>query len=167
VHDVAAADDQHSLPPQRRQARAQLEVVVPVLRRVDGQLDHGDVGRGEHVRQNRPGAVVEPPRVEVLAHPPRLDDLGDLLGQLRQAGPGYWISSSRGTLAKKSWIVRGCAMAVTAVALMYQCAEMTSTARGRGTVSPSTRHALVKRLRSNVFIGLPCPMNAAGINSST
>ena len=58
-------------------------------------------------------------------------------------GAGYWMSSSLGTLAKKSWIVRGRAMAVTAVALMYQCAEMTSTARGRGTVSPRTRHAVV------------------------
>ena len=65
--------------------RAQIEVVVPGLSRVDGQLHHRDVGCGEHVRQHRPTAVVEPPRVEVLAHPPRLDHLGDLLGQLRQA----------------------------------------------------------------------------------
>ena len=34
-------------------------------------------------------------------------------------------------------------MAVTAVALMYQCAEVTRTARGRGTVSPRARHAVV------------------------
>jgi hypothetical protein len=53
------------------------------------------------------------------------------------------MSSSCGTLAKKSWIVRGWAMAVTAVALMYQCAEMTRTARGRATVSPRIRHAVL------------------------
>ena len=72
VDDVAAADDQHPVPAQRRQPRAQFEVVVPGLGRVDGQLHHRDVGRGEHMRQDRPGSVVEAPGVEVLAHPPRL-----------------------------------------------------------------------------------------------
>jgi len=73
--------------------------------------------------------------------------------------------SNRGTRAKKSWMVRGRGMAVTAVALMNQSAEMTRIARGRGTVCPRTRHAPVYRLRSRVFSGLPCPMNAAGISS--
>jgi len=56
-------------------------------------------------------------------------------------GAGYWMLSSRGTRAKKSWIVRGLAMAVTAVALMYQCAEMTRTraAAGRSPRGPATR----------------------------
>jgi hypothetical protein len=54
-------------------------------------------------------------------------------------------------------------MAVTAVAPMNQCAETTSTGRGRGSRSPMRRHAAVKPLRSSVFIGLPWPMKNAGI----
>src|SRR3569623_99959 len=46
---------------------------------------------------------------------------------------------------------------------MNQCADIASTARGRGRVFPSSRHASVKRLRSSVFMGLPCPMKTAGI----
>ena len=34
-------------------------------------------------------------------------------------------------------------MAVTAVALMYQCAETTRIARGVGTAAPNARHASV------------------------
>src|SRR6185437_15457035 len=64
---------------------------------------------------------------------------------------------------KKSWMVRGRGIAVTAVALIYQCADTTRIARGRGTDSPKARHADVYRLVSNAFMGLPCPMNAAGI----
>src|SRR6476619_4652453 len=58
-------------------------------------------------------------------------------------------------------------MVVTAVALIYQCALMARTARGRRTLRPKSRQAVVKRLRSSAFIGLPCPMNAAGMASST
>ena len=54
-------------------------------------------------------------------------------------------------------------MAVTAVALMYQCADTTRMARGRGTAAPNARHASVYRFVSSAFIGLPCPKNAAGI----
>src|SRR3954471_11771714 len=60
-------------------------------------------------------------------------------------------------------MVRGRGIAVIAVALMYQCAEITRIARGRGTDAPKARHASVYRLRSRVFIGLPWPMNAAGM----
>src|SRR3954452_23192325 len=60
-------------------------------------------------------------------------------------------------------MVRGRGIAVIAVALMYQCAEITRIARGRGTDPPKARHASVYRLRSRVFIGLPWPMNAAGM----
>ncbi len=52
-------------------------------------------------------------------------------------------------------MVRGRGIAVTAVALMYQCAETTSTARGLGTASPKARHASVYRLVHSAFIGLP------------
>ena len=60
-------------------------------------------------------------------------------------------------------MVRGRGMAVTAVALMYQCAETTRTALGRGTDAPKARQAWVQRLSSSAFIGLPWPKNAAGI----
>ena len=62
-------------------------------------------------------------------------------------------------------MVRGRGMAVTAVALMYQCADTTRIARGRGTARPKACQAWVYRLVSSAFIGLPCPMNAAGISS--
>jgi hypothetical protein len=39
--------------------------------------------------------------------------------------------------------VRGCGIAVTAVAWMYQCAETTRIARGRGTAAPNARQASV------------------------
>src|ERR1700712_639422 len=60
-------------------------------------------------------------------------------------------------------MVRGFGIAVTAVALMYQCAETTKIARGRGTDSPKARHAFVYRFVCRAFIGFPWPMNAAGI----
>src|SRR5206468_5775182 len=62
-------------------------------------------------------------------------------------------------------ITRGFGIAVTAVPLMSQCAEMQRIARGRGNDCPKLRHAAVKRLSSRVFIGLPCPMNAAGMGA--
>ena len=40
-------------------------------------------------------------------------------------------------------MVRGRAMAVTAVALVYQCADMAKTPTGRPTWSPSARQASV------------------------
>ena len=40
-------------------------------------------------------------------------------------------------------MVRGLGMAVTAVALMYQCALTTRMARGRGTASPKAFQAAV------------------------
>src|SRR5436190_9732258 len=62
-------------------------------------------------------------------------------------------------------MVRGRSIAVTAVAPMNQCAETTSNARGFGSFAPISRHALVKRLVSRVFIGLPCPIKSAGIRA--
>lgn len=60
-------------------------------------------------------------------------------------------------------MVRGRGMAVTAVALMYQCALTTRIARGRGTDSPKDLQAAVYLFSEMAFIGLPCPKNAAGI----
>jgi hypothetical protein len=61
-------------------------------------------------------------------------------------------------------MVRGRGIAVTAVTPTYQCAETTSNARGRGSCSPSARHAPVKPFTSSMLIGLPWPMNKAGID---
>src|ERR1041385_2617045 len=60
-------------------------------------------------------------------------------------------------------MVLGRAIAVTAVAPMNQCAEITRKARGFGSCKPIERHASVKPFTSNVFIGLPWPINKAGI----
>ena len=80
--------------------------------------------------------MIESPRVEILAHPPRLHDLGDLLGQLRQAGSGILdIIELGGTLAKKSWIVRGCIPAgpspCTVISSLFGRERWTSAASAR------------------------------------
>src|SRR3569833_2670260 len=54
-------------------------------------------------------------------------------------------------------MTRGFCIAVTALPWMNQCAEIASTAHGRGSVCPNSRHVAVKRLFSSVFMGLPCP----------
>src|SRR5919112_801283 len=79
-------------------------------------------------------------------------------------GAGYWTSNSSEGKPKKSWIVRGRGIAVTAVALMYQWGLTTRMARGLGTDRPNDRHAAVYRFSDNAFIGLPWPKNAAGMS---
>src|SRR5262245_41079016 len=54
-------------------------------------------------------------------------------------------------------------MAVTPTPSTYQCAEIARITCGRGKEVPSVRQALVKRLRSSAFVGLPCPTKSAGI----
>jgi len=56
-------------------------------------------------------------------------------------------------------------IAVTAVAPKYQCAEMTRSARGRGSCRPNARHASVYPFVSSAFKGLPWPTNSAGMRS--
>ena len=70
-------------------------------------------------------------------------------------GAGYSTAKSSSGKPKKSWMVRGRSMAVTAVALMYQWADTTRIARGRGMAAANWRQASVKRLCSRAFIGLP------------
>jgi hypothetical protein len=62
-------------------------------------------------------------------------------------------------------MVRGIFMAVTAVIFTYQWADMTSTALGLGIDAAKFVQHAVYRLCSRAFMGLPCPMNAAGISS--
>jgi hypothetical protein len=52
-------------------------------------------------------------------------------------------------------MVFGCVIAVTADASMYQCAETTRIALGRGIPAPKACHASVKRLLSSAFMGVP------------
>ena len=62
------ADDQRALVAQRREPRADVEQLL----RVEGghrQLEHRDVGLGEHLDERHVGAVVEPAR-RVLVQPP-------------------------------------------------------------------------------------------------
>ena len=58
-------------------------------------------------------------------------------------GQGYSTAKSWSGNPKKSWMVRGSAIAVTAVVLVYQWAEMQRTARGRGIAAPSPAQAWV------------------------
>jgi hypothetical protein len=53
-------------------------------------------------------------------------------------------------------------MIVTAGTFVSQCAEMHKIARGFGNFSPYARHAREYFVSSIAFMGLPCPMNAAG-----
>ena len=71
---------------QRRQRGAERGMVGVRLGGVDRELDHRDVGVWEHVGEHRPGAVVEAPAVVVEPDPDRVDELGDLGGQLGRAG---------------------------------------------------------------------------------
>src|SRR5439155_22120584 len=79
-------------------------------------------------------------------------------------GAGYCLSNSAlGKEAPKSWMVRGRAMAVTAVTLVSQWAEMARIALGRGSaaaISPQARLVLSAWIAT---IGLPWPKKATGI----
>src|SRR5262249_54376303 len=63
VHDVAAPEDQDAFVAQRSELPAQLVVEGGRLRGVDRELYDGNVRPGVRVPQDRPRAVVEPPRV--------------------------------------------------------------------------------------------------------
>jgi hypothetical protein len=54
-------------------------------------------------------------------------------------------------------------MAVTATPGRYQCAEIETIARGRGSERPIAAQASVVALRVIAFTGLPWPKKIAGI----
>src|SRR5664280_2349186 len=60
-------------------------------------------------------------------------------------------------------MVSGCSIAVTRVPSVSQCAEMQSTALGLGSDRATAAHARLNSVFSMAFIGLPWPMNRAGI----
>ena len=82
-------------------------------------------------------------------------------------GAGYWTSKSARGNPPKSWIVRGVETAVTPVPSVYQCAEIATIARGRGSEAPSAFQSSVHLFVTSAFIGLPWPMKSAGIRSVT
>ena len=86
VDHVAAPDDQHPRVAERGEPATELDVVLERLGGVDRQLHDGHVGVGEQVGEHGPGAVIDAPTVDVEPHPDRLDDLGDLRGDVRCAG---------------------------------------------------------------------------------
>ena len=59
-------------------------------------------------------------------------------------------------------MVRGLAMAVTAVMLTYQWAEIDRMALASPSEAPNSAQAAVQRLVSRAFMGLPWPRKAAG-----
>src|SRR5690606_15865175 len=82
-------------------------------------------------------------------------------------GTGYSTSNNSCGNPKKSWIVRGDRIAVTAVALMNQWAEIARIARGVGTDRPNAAQACVYRFDSSALSGLPWPTNATGMRDDT
>ena len=64
-------------------------------------------------------------------------------------------NSAFGNEAPKSWIVRGRAIAVTAVPRVSQWAEMARMARGRGMAAAISAQARLVALVSSAIIGLP------------
>ena len=156
VHDVAARHDQDAALAQRRELRAELEVVVERLRRVDRQLHDRDVGVG-NVCTSTDQVPWSMPQLSASS-PTHVgcDQIGDLGGELRIAGRRVLAprTARRGSRRSRGWS-SACAIAVTAEALMYQCADTTRMARGRGTSAPNARHASVYRLWSSAFIGVP------------
>ena len=60
-------------------------------------------------------------------------------------------------------MVFGCAMLVTLVPFVSQCADTESIACGRGSVVPSACQLWLYLLSSMAFMGLPWPMNSTGI----
>ena len=103
----------------------------------------GIAASGKACSEHRPGAVVDPPAVHVGPDPGRMDDLADLVGELGQSRCGVLDVEQLGREAVE--VVDGARSrhAVTAVALMYQCALITRIARGRGTAAPSACQAVV------------------------
>jgi len=165
VGDPALSDDQDAAVAQRGEPGAEVEVAVQRLHGVERELHDGDVGAGEGVHEHRPGAVVRCPRSRCRRRPDGLDDIADLVGELGQAGAGVVDVEQRLGEAEEVVDGAGPGIAVTAVPPMYQCAETTRMARGRGTERPKARQAWVQRLPSSAFIGLPCPKNAAACAS--
>ncbi|GLZ53469.1 hypothetical protein Acsp07_30860 [Actinomycetospora sp. NBRC 106378] len=93
--------------------------------------------------------VVDAPAVDIGTDPGRvhdladLADLADLVGELGEPGAGWSTSKELGREPVE--VVDGArrGMAVTAVALTYQCALITRLARGRCTAVPSECQAVV------------------------
>src|SRR5690606_6546724 len=105
VDDVSTCDDHDPAASERIQPGRQAEMVVHWPECVDGKLQYGNVRIGVYMRQNRPGAVVYAPLVNVKAHPFGLDLLDDFFGEVWVAGS--WILDIEELLRKAIEVVYG------------------------------------------------------------
>lgn len=137
VHDVAAGYGQHTALAQGSRLRAEHEMVIQRLVDVDRQLDHRNGGIRAGVHQHRTRTVVDAPTVEVGAHPRRMHDSGDIIGEVGRPRSGVLHVEQ---LAREPVEVIDGPRESHAVALMYQCALTTSAARHRATARPKLRH---------------------------
>src|SRR5579862_3972806 len=61
VNQIAAADNQDIFGTQQRESSSNLEMKNRWLRFIDAQLNHGNVGLGEHVAEHKPSSVIQCP----------------------------------------------------------------------------------------------------------
>lgn len=64
-------------------------MIVERLKRIDRQLDDGDIGFREHVGKDAPRPMIKATLIPVGADPHGLYLFGDFAGQFREAG--RWI----------------------------------------------------------------------------
>ncbi len=85
VHDVAAADDQHTFVAQRRELPAELQMKIAGPGHVETELQRRHIGIRIHVAQDAPRAVVETlRRIDRDVRP--MHELRDAARQRRIAG---------------------------------------------------------------------------------
>src|SRR6185436_9215300 len=89
---------EHVTLAQGGEARAEVEVEVGALGRVDGELEHGDVGLRKRVDEEGPRAMVEAPGL-IERDRARLHDLSDLF---RNAGVAGRVVADVEELPRKS-----------------------------------------------------------------
>ena len=124
-------------------ARTEVQVIVEGFGGVDRELHDRDVGLRKRVRQHRPGAVIDAPAVVVRPtqawrspHRTSSANAADPAPGTRSRTALAEIRRSRGSFAAP-------ASRSPPSEPMYQCAETTRIARGRGTDSPNAGHASV------------------------
>ena len=136
VHEVAAPHDQHALVAQRRELLRGLEMPRGGLGLVDAELDDRNVRFGIDVHEHRPGAVIEAPAA-IHRDVHGREQLRDARRKLGGAGRGilHVVQLAAEIRRSRGWCA-AVAIAVTAVAGRYQCAETQRMARGRGSAAP-------------------------------